>query len=105
MRPIDPHWITDGEGFAPAGDAFQVYPGKGGVPEESIRMMLAGEAVQDMRALQYLETLAGRETAMTVLEKGLETPIEFDRYPTDSAWLLSLRQKVNAAIMERLRKG
>lgn len=105
VRPIDPHWITDGEGFAPAGDAFQVYPGKGGVPEESIRMMLAGEAVQDMRALQYLETLAGRETAMTVLEKGLETPIEFDRYPTDSAWLLSLRQKVNAAIMERLRKG
>lgn len=102
VRPLDPHRITDGDGFAPAGDAFQVYPGKGGAPEESIRMMLASEAVQDMRALQLLESLAGREEALRLLEDGLDAPIEFDRYPRESAWLLALRQRVNAAIMERL---
>ena len=103
-RSIDPHFITDGEAFGPAGDAFQVYPGPNGVPQESIRMMLAAEAMQDLRALQYLEALAGREEAMRVLEEGLEAPIEFDRYPRDSAWLLKLRQRVNAAIMGYLRE-
>lgn len=103
VRQIDPYRYTDGDGFVPAGDTFQVYPGKGGVPEESIRMMLAAEAVQDMRALQYLEALAGREAALRLLEDGLDAPIEFDRYPKDSAWLLDLRRRVNAGIIRCLR--
>lgn len=95
---IDPYLITDGDGFAPAGDAFIVYPGKDG-PEESLRMMVFAEGFQDMRALQWLEQLRGR----AFVEALIGETITFSEYPTDAKWLLDLRRRVNAAIMEATR--
>ena len=98
LYPLDPYLITDGDGFGPAGDCFQVYPGKDGRPEESIRMMVTAEAMNDLRALQLLERLRGREFVLALIEDGLTTPLTFDRYPTDAAWLLRLRERVNREI-------
>ena len=94
---IDPYLITDGDGFAPAGDAFIVYPGKDG-PEESLRMMVMAEALNDMRALQWLEQLKGREFVLGLIGGG----ITFSDYPRDMQWLMDLRRRVNAAICEAL---
>ena len=98
LYPLDPYSITDGDGFGPAGDCFQVYPGRGGVPEESIRMMVTDEAMNDLRAFRLLESLRGREFVLRLIEDGLSAPITFDRYPTDDAWLLRLRERVNREI-------
>ena len=99
LYPVDPYLITDGDGFGPAGDCFQVYPGKGGVPEESIRMMVTDEAMNDLRAFQLLESLRGRDFVLALIEEGLEQPISFDRYPTGDAYLLRLRERVNREIV------
>lgn len=98
ISPIDPYRVTDaGCGF-PSGDAFVVYPGKNG-PLESLRLTVFNEALQDLRALQLLESYIGRQAVITILEEDLETPITFDSYPKDMNWLLNKRQQINDLIL------
>lgn len=99
---IDPYAVTDGDGFSPSGDCFQVYPRADGVPEQSIRMMVTAQAMCDMRAFDMLEQLAGRDAVMDLIEGDLNEAITFKRYPTGMDYLLNLRRKVNRAIMEKL---
>jgi hypothetical protein len=98
--PVDPYAVTDGDGFSPAGDCFQVYPGVGGVPEESIRMMVTYHALQDLRAMQWLETLVGRERVLELIDGGLSEPVTFKRYPRSNEYLLNLRRRVNEEIVK-----
>ena len=98
--PIDPYLNTDCSGFAPAGDAFQVYPGEGGQPEESLRLMLFLHAMQDLRALELLESKIGREAVENLIHEGLDGRITMKVYPKDERWLLSLRDKVNHLISQ-----
>lgn len=100
---IDPFQVTDCGGAFPSGDAFLVYPGKDGKPEESIRMMVLDEAMGDLRSLLRLSELVGREKVLEMVEEGLETPLDFDAfpaYPRAADYLLRLRRKVNRAICE-----
>ena len=103
LYPVDPYLVTDGDGFGPSGDCFQVYPGPDGVPEESIRMMVTDEAMNDLRAFELLESLRGRDFVLALIEDGLERPIAFDHYPTGDAYLLRLRERVNREIMSALK--
>ena len=105
MCRIDPYQVTDACGAYPAGDPFIVYPGSDGYPEESIRMMVLDEAMNDVRALEYLETLTGREKVLAMIDEDLDEPLTFDRYPSwpqDKQYLLKLRRKVNDAICRAL---
>ncbi|MCC2683455.1 MAG: hypothetical protein K0R75_354 [Paenibacillaceae bacterium] len=97
IKPIDPFRVTDADFAFPSGDAFLVYPGEEG-PIASIRMEVFYEALQDLRSLELLESLIGREKTMQLLEEGLEQKITFDRYPQDADWLLDRREKINEAI-------
>ncbi len=95
---VNPYLVTDGDGFTPAGDPFFVYPGPGGAPEESLRMMVTAEALQDLRALEWLEQLRGR----AFVEELIGADIAFDRYPKGARFVLELRRRVNAAIADAL---
>ncbi|MFC3800702.1 DUF4091 domain-containing protein [Cohnella sp. GCM10012308] len=100
-RPIRPFEVTDADGAFPSGDAFLVYPGREGEdPIESIRIKVVREALQDLRALRLLETLAGREAATALMEGGLEEPLTFAAYPRDADWLLRKRERINQAIRD-----
>ncbi len=99
--PVNPYFTTDGDGFSPAGDGFQVYPGPDGLPEESIRMMVTAQAMYDLRALRLLETLTSREHVLALIDEGLETPVTFSVYPQSAAYVLRLRARVNREIAER----
>lgn len=99
---IDPFRVTDADGFVPAGDPFQVYPGRDGRPRESVRMMVTGEAMDDLRAFRLLESLKGRAFVLGILEDGIE-PITFERYPRSADYILETRERVNRAIEEALR--
>ncbi|MDD3571611.1 MAG: DUF4091 domain-containing protein [Eubacteriales bacterium] len=96
--PIDPYINTDCDGLAPAGDAHLLYPGQGGTPEESIRMMHFLQALQDLRALEALEKKAGRDRVLEIIHYGLAYPLSLTEYPSDEAWLLGLRHRVNLAL-------
>jgi hypothetical protein len=97
-HPIDPFEVTDGGKAWPSGDPFVVYPGEGGAPLCSLRLKVFHEALQDMRALQLLESEIGYGAALALVEEGLDAPLTFSRYPRDAAWLLGVRDRVNRAL-------
>lgn len=98
---IDPWLDTDCDGFTPAGDAYQVYPGRSGEPVESIRLMIIHHAMQDLRAMQMLESLSDRQTVLDLIDEGID-PIRFASYPHEDAYVLGLRERINQEIEKRL---
>lgn len=98
---IDPWTDTDCDGFTPAGDAYQVYPGRDGEPVESIRLMLVDEALQDLRAMRLLESFIGRDRVIAMIDEGIE-PVRFACRPKDENWLPDLRRRINRAIRENI---
>jgi len=97
-RPIDPFTCSDADGTYPSGDAFVVYPGEDGQPLCSLRLKVFHEALQDLRALQLLESKIGYDAALAILEQGLAEPITFSQYPRSAAWLLAARERVNTEL-------
>lgn len=94
-KRIDPYETVDGDESYPAGDPFLVYPGEGGVPEESIRIMVQDEAIADYRALTLLESRIGRPQVLEMIRREAGMELSFRQYPKDAAFLLRLREKVN----------
>ena len=99
--PINPFLTTDADGWVPAGDPFQVYPGENGTPYESIRMAVTLQALQDLRAMEMLSVLESREFVLRLIDEGLDQPVTFSEYPRDNRYLLSLRRKINEEIIKR----
>jgi hypothetical protein len=98
-REINPFIITDGDAFAPAGDAFSVYPAPGGKPYRSLRLVAFAEALADARALSLAEKLCGRSAVLSIADGNGE--ITFSSYPHNDEYILGLREKVNALIAEK----
>lgn len=103
IKAIDPYKITDAGGAFAAGDSFVVYPGEGGKPLCSLRLKVFYDALQDMRALQLLESLIGREKTIALLEE--EGEITFRNYPHSDDWQLQTREKINRAIANEIKKN
>jgi len=102
IEHINPYEVTDAGNAFPSGDPFLVYPGADGHPEESIRMMVHYEALTDLRALEYLESLTSREFVMELIEEDLAEPLTFKRYPKSDMYLITLRNRVNKEIAKRI---
>lgn len=98
INPINPFLVTDGEYFVPSGDAFTVYPGPGGKPLESIRLVVFHEGIQDMRALKLCEKIHGRKFVLELVDRCFTPHLSFDHYPPEPERILQLRQLVNKAI-------
>ena len=95
---IEPFATNDGYGFSPAGDSYIVLPARDGTPYATMRLPVFADAFQDIRAMQLCEQLCGRETVLQLIEEDCDTPITFSSYPRDAAYLLNLREKINAKI-------
>ena len=102
LYEIDPYKCTDAGGAFPSGDSFLVYPGPGGKPEESIRMMMMDEAMNDFRAMKLLEQLAGREAVMKCIESSPEEIVTFSKYPRSISYMIACRNRINEAIRQAL---
>ncbi len=102
VRPVDPFAETDADCAFSSGDAFVVYPAPDGTAWPSIRLKAMNEAVQDMRALQLLESLAGKEKALEILEDnyGERFNLTFTDYPRSEKWHFEKREEINKAIRE-----
>lgn len=88
----------------PAGDSFVVYPGKGGVPEESPRLIAMYEAMCDQRALAYLSELTSYEYTNGIIEELYGKEVTFTDFPQTEYFYIHLRNKVNAEIAKALGK-
>jgi hypothetical protein len=96
--PVDPFAVTAADGFAPAGDAFLVYPAPDGTAEVSMRLAHDRDAVQDLRAFELLASLVGDEKA-----KELVRDITLTEYPHDDEGLLAIRHAANRLIVEAMK--
>lgn len=97
-KPIDPYKVTDaGKAFA-SGDSFVVYPGDNFTPLNSLRLNVFYDGLQDMMALQLLETKIGKESVVKLMEDSTDKPITFSEYPHSNSWLLENREKINQEI-------
>jgi len=103
LETINPYINTDANHCFPSGDAFLVYPGKNG-SVDSIRHEVFHEALQDLRTLQLLESLIGKEETLEFLEKDLNKPITFSEYPKELTWILTMREKLNQLIKSNINK-
>lgn len=97
-RQINPYVITDGDAFAPAGDAFSVYPAPNCQAYRSLRLVVFHEALCDLAALKLAEERCGRDAVLALVDaKGDMT---FSSYPHDAAFILNLRENINRMIEE-----
>lgn len=99
--PINPFLCSDAECSFPSGDAYSVYPGRGGQPWPSLRQIVFYDALQDIRAMKLCEELYGKDYVVSLIDDGIE-PITFKKYPHSADYILSLREKVNKAIKAKL---
>jgi hypothetical protein len=102
-QAVDPWICTDGEGFAPSGDAFVVYPGKNGCCIESLRLKVFYDGLQDQRAMELCEKLYGKEFVVKLIDEETGT-LAFDNCPKDPETVLRIRGKINDAIYEMMRE-
>jgi hypothetical protein len=101
--PVDPYKCNDSGYFFPAGDAFMVYPGKDGKPEDSIRYEVFYEALQDQRVLEKLQSLIGRDAVLKELHKlAPGRKMKIDNYPKGEKAVLALRNKINTMLRKAL---
>ena len=84
-------------GFANAGTTYSVYPGRDGKPLQSIHQKIFADGLTDHRALQLLESLAGRDVCMELIRTYLGEP-DFYNTPKDPQTLLRFRSAVNDKI-------
>lgn len=98
LRTIDPWSNTDADEGFPAGDSFMVYPGDDGsaISSQKLEVMLQG--MQDLRALQLLETYIGREKIEAMLDKASGGRMTMCTYPQTAKEVLALRSKINTLI-------
>ncbi len=102
LRPIDPYRVTHADYGFPSGDAFLVYPGPDGKALSSVRAEVQDDALLDLRALQYLEKLAGRDFTVALIDQeSPAAPMTFTDYPRSPDYLLALRERVAQDIEQR----
>ena len=100
-HPIDPFCPSDADGAFPAGDAYVLYPGEDGSALVSLRFKVFRDALQDMRALQLLETYIGRDAVLRLLGAEQWT---MQQYPRNDAEIMDLREIINRAIADAVKR-
>ena len=95
---LDPWKETTAGGCFTGGHMFNVYPGKDGVPVDSLHYESFMEAMQDLRLLQELESRIGRKAVVKLIHAGLDYEIRMGRFPHSAEYL----EKLHAAILRKL---
>lgn len=101
VKEINPYQVTDAGCAFPSGDAFSVYPGDD-CCIESMRLGVFYEGLQDMRALQLLASLIGKDKADALIDEVAGMNVTFREYPLNSEFILALRKRVNELIKENI---
>ncbi|MBQ8338186.1 MAG: DUF4091 domain-containing protein, partial [Oscillospiraceae bacterium] len=99
---INPFKSVDANKTFPAGDSFCVYPNPSGdKPWFSISGKVFLHSMQDLRAMQLLETLIGRDAVNDILKSELDD-LSFTNSTQPAYLVLRMRDKINARIKTEL---
>ena len=101
---LNPFKSTDANKVFPSGDAFCVYPNPDGdKPWRAISGKVFLHSMQDLRAMQLLESLIGREAVNEILESEL-SDLSFTNSTQPAYLVLRMREKINARIKAELKR-
>lgn len=101
IKHIDPFFNTHADYAFPSGDAFLVYPGADRKPLSSIRAQVQRQALDDLRALQALEALIGRERTVSLIKEGWDGSFDFSHYPRTADYFMKLRERIAEVFTEK----
>ena len=96
---VDPFFNSGGEGFAPAGDCYWVYPEKDGTPLESLRFCAFYQGLEDLRAMRLCEKYYGRQRVKEEIE-AVCGPVAFSSCVNETAVMRRLRKRIDDMIFE-----
>ena len=96
---INPFLNSCGEGFAPAGDCYWVYPEKDGTPLESLRFCAFYQGLEDLRAMRLCEKYYGRQRVKEEIE-AVCGPVAFSSCVNETAVMRRLRKRIDDMIFE-----
>ncbi len=100
---INPFKSVDANKTFPAGDSFCVYPNPdGGKPWFAISGKVFFQSMQDLRAMQLLETLIGKDAVKELLKSELDD-LSFTNSTQPAYLVLRLREKINSRIKQELK--
>lgn len=102
-RRLDPYAVTDCDESFPAGDAFLVYPGDDGKPRGSVRLAVLEQAMNDIRAFEYLERLTNRRHVERLIRRVAGEAITFTQYPRNQEFFPRLRRIINLEIQRAIK--
>lgn len=100
LEKLNPFAVTDADGAFPSGDSFLVYPGADGKPQDSLRMMVLSEAMQDIRAMELLESRSSREEVLKLIKEHAGMELTMFQYPATNDFILNLRREINRRIVQ-----
>lgn len=89
-------------GFPNAGTTYSVYPSADRRPLQSIHQKIFTDGLIDMRALQLLESLAGREVCLALVDEIVGSP-NFFNTPENPEKMIELRSAINEKIKEYIK--
>lgn len=89
-------------GFPNAGTTYSVYPGRDRKPLQSIHQKIFADGLVDMRALQLLEGLIGKERCNGLIDEYMGTP-NFFNTPETPEKLMTFRKAVNDLIKQNIK--
>ena len=93
-QDLDPWSFRDILRIFGTSGAFAVLPGKNGRPVSTVHYEVFADALQDLRLLQLLETLIGRQQVEKLLNEGLKKMITIHDWPEDPSWFFRLRNRI-----------
>ncbi len=102
ISAINPYLDLSGGNWVPAGDTCSVYPGFGGEPHPSLRLLVFEEAITDMRAMQLAASLSSKETVVAAIEEIFGKDLRFSTCAQDAETVLKIRARVNEIIKNNI---
>lgn len=101
---LNPYADCCGDYFVPAGDAFSVYPKADGTALDTVHFLVFKHSREDIRALELLGSLTSKEYVKRLISESAGYEMTFKKYPKDQDYILTLRERVNGEIKERIKK-
>ena len=99
---VNPYVEHSGKSWVPAGDTFLIYPGPGGEPHDSLRHIIFGDAMQDIRAMELCETLYSHDEVVRAIEEELGCELRFSVCAKSTEVMGAIRERINQMIKARL---